>query len=672
MAFDNTNFLETAAQANNGDFIFTNRAGTVDSGVQNAGSNGDWCEQSGGTASNGTGPGSNPPGRIGFIYTETSSPAASSTWAMRRSVSFDSTTQDVFLDLIYNLNAELTAQVFIEYATVSNPNETTDWTILETINSTFTDLWVSDTFDFSGISTTTLWIRVRVSSDNNFTNDIAFSTWREYSTDTGGGGGGGGAPTSGGTVHIGEWRGGTISNAPTTTFSAAPVLDSQIRNDDNVYSFNFGTSTLTLPSSGLSNGYLLIGAFEYEDNGNARATLNGKIIQTSGSGNILSAVTGGYCRDTSENRIYVRTWAFVDSPSAGSTFQFQWRSDDDLATGGTLRAMFEVISFYYDGVSLFQSTTPSLYGGTTPNQIQNLSTVIESAGATRAGNSVTLNNANKNYLVLGSGYVFGAGNSRTQRWIGLRQNSTKLDHMKGYFYLRNNNNDENGAMFTGIIPNGAGTTDIDLFSYTGDGVGAGQGGANINGSTPSAAEYYLAVIELNNVTSCVQATNGTVTTNINQPDFTDIPSFDTVLVNSGSYFTNVGANAGVTIEAAQDSTWLVGANISCAADQVAQTARFTGHSQFFRDTTLQNETFHGNYLRNNQGSQDTFGWSSNQLNTIQMTSGQTVKNTSRRLVGSEGGGDPTTQSGWVGTWALSIDSMVETPPSTNRRIISIT
>ena len=670
MAFDNTNFLESAAQANNGDFVFTNRAGTVDSGVQASNTSGQWCEASGGTVSANTGPGSNPAGRIGFIYTETSSPATSTSWAMRRSVSFDSTTQDVFLDLIYNLNAELTAEVFIEYATVSSPNETTDWTILETIASTFTDSWVSDTFDFSGIATTTLWIRVRVSTDNNFTNDIAFSTWREYSTDTGGGGG----STSGGTIHVGELRGSDVTGiVPDTTFSAIPnVLAGFIRNDGGVYDFDLATSTLTLPSNNLAEGYLMVAAYEYEDTSNGRAMLNARILQTSGTGSSVAPITGGYCRDTSENRIYVRTWAFVDNPSPGATFQWQWRRDADAPTGGVLRAVFDVISFYYDSASLYSSTSNALYGGTTPNQVQDLSTVVEGTGCSRVGNVVSLVNQNKRYLVLGASHVLGTGNSRTQRWVGLRENGVKQDHLKGYYYLRNNANSCTGAMFSGIVERQTASKDIDLFIYIGDGVANGEGGADIDGSAPTSAEHYLAVIELNDQTSCIQTTNGAVETDINQPVITDVPSFNTTLISSGSSFTNIGASGGVTIEAANSFSLLAGSNMSCAAENVAQTARFTGFATFYRNTTLQSETFHGNYLRNNQGSQDTFGWSANQLSVTEMTTGDTFKNTARRLAGSEGGGAPTIQANWHGTFAIDLDSMAEVPPSTGRRIISIT
>jgi len=186
MAFDYTNYLENATQANNGDFSFTDRAGNTGDTVKAANTAGEWCEENGSTTSSGTGPGSNPPGRAGFIYAEASTPAVSDTWAIRRTTSFDNTTQNVFLDLIYNLNIETATAIYIEYATVASPNETTDWTILETIYGTLTDSWISDTFDFSGVgSTSTLWIRVRMNDPAGvYTNDFAISTWREYGVDT--------------------------------------------------------------------------------------------------------------------------------------------------------------------------------------------------------------------------------------------------------------------------------------------------------------------------------------------------------------------------------------------------------------------------------------------------------------------------------------------------------
>jgi len=473
-------------------------------------------------------------------------------------------------------------------------------------------------------------------------------------------------------LHLGEWRGNVTNGiVPTTTFEAVPgALSFEIINTSNKYSFNYTDSTLTLPSSGLADGYLMIAAFEYEDTSNGRAMLNGRILQTSGTGDDIAPITGGYNRDNSDDRTYVRTWAFVNNPSASSTFQFQWRRDVDAPSGGTVRAVFEVISFFYDSVSLYSSNSTLLYGGITPNQIQSFTTVTEGSGATRSGNVVTLNN-NKRYLCLGAGHAIGSGNSRTQRWLGFRQNGTKIDYSKGYYYIRNDANSSTGAMFS-CITGSTGSTTMDMFSYRGDGVAAGEGGADNDGGTLASAEYYMAFIELNNNTNCIQYTNGTTTTNVGVASVVDLPSFNTSLVNnSGSYFTNIGANSSTTLEAAKDFTILSGSNVSSAAETVSTGVRFTGYAHFFRATTLQNETFHGNYARNNQGSTDTFGQSYNLCSTTPLTTGETFKIGAQTLSTSSGDSNHTIQSGWHGTWGIALESMP--PVNVNaRRIISIT
>lgn len=184
MAFDYTNFLEVDATVES-DFSFTNRAGTTNSLLAVRNTAGEWClETTGATASTGTGPTANPSGRSAYIYMESSTPAISTVWAMKRKTSFNASTQNVFLDLIYNLNCITGGQFYVEYATVASPNETTDWTIHSTINYNLTDAWVSNTFDFSAQTSTTLWIRIRATTPTtDFTYDLAFSTWREYGTD---------------------------------------------------------------------------------------------------------------------------------------------------------------------------------------------------------------------------------------------------------------------------------------------------------------------------------------------------------------------------------------------------------------------------------------------------------------------------------------------------------
>lgn len=183
MAFDYTNYLEVSSTMLD-DFIFVDRDGNTQTSIDDATPNGDWCRDTNTTSSSNTGPSGPPSGRAAYVYTETSAPSASDLWVMRRDTTFDSTTQNVYLDILYSRNIENASEFYIEYATIASPNDTTDWTILETISGTYgTDDWISDTFDFSSIETTTLHIRIRYNSTNDYRNDLAFSTWREYSTD---------------------------------------------------------------------------------------------------------------------------------------------------------------------------------------------------------------------------------------------------------------------------------------------------------------------------------------------------------------------------------------------------------------------------------------------------------------------------------------------------------
>ncbi len=130
---------------------------------------------------------------------------------------------------------------------------------------------------------------------------------------------------------IGKWTGGakTQGNLPESWTAPTNLFDTQARNDSSAYSWNASTSTITLPSSSLANGYLVVAGFEYEDTSNGRFNPQGTFALTSGSGNFLGAQTGGYNRDNSEDRSYIRTWAFIDSPSASAQIQFQWKGDAD-------------------------------------------------------------------------------------------------------------------------------------------------------------------------------------------------------------------------------------------------------------------------------------------------------------------------------------------------------
>ena len=231
-------------------------------------------------------------------------------------------------------------------------------------------------------------------------------------------------------------------NLPETWGAPASLFDTVDRNDGSIYGWNATTSTLTLPSSDLADGYLIIGAFEYHDTSNGRFNPQGKIVQTVGSGNVAGGPTGGYNRDTSEDRSYVRTWTMVDAPSASAQFQFQWKADADDATGGTERSEIQVIPLYYSNIGMYVSASAALYGGTTPNQVTGFTAVTESdtAAIQMTSNVITVKGDNKRYLVLGSQFFEGRG-GRTQRWHGLRIDGAIAHFAKAYSYYRSTSDD---------------------------------------------------------------------------------------------------------------------------------------------------------------------------------------------------------------------------------------
>ena len=298
---------------------------------------------------------------------------------------------------------------------------------------------------------------------------------------------------------LGKWSGGAIGSLAVPETWGAPngLFPTEDRNDSSTYSWASSTSTVTLPSSGLADGYLLVAAFEYEDSSNGRFNPQGKIVQASGTGTFVGGPTGGYCRDTSEDRAYVRTWAFVDGPSASATFQFQWKADADDAgaTDGTVRSEFQIIPFYYADIGLYTSTDHTLLGGTTPSVVPGWSGT-DGTNITISSNIVSVTGDNKRYLVLGSQFFEGRG-GRTQRWHGLDIDGAQENAAKAYSYYRNGSNDESGDLFTWLLETATATVTIEQTCYRGDGVANDQGGADADGSDPGVGDHALVVIELN-------------------------------------------------------------------------------------------------------------------------------------------------------------------------------
>ena len=456
---------------------------------------------------------------------------------------------------------------------------------------------------------------------------------------------------------LGRWTGGaqTQGNLPETWTAPNGLFPTEARNDSSAYSFASATSTLTLPSSGLADGYLVVFYFQYEDTSNGRFNPQMRAIQASGTGTFVSSSTGGYNRDTSEDRSYVRGFAFVDGPSASSTIQIQWKADTDDSTGGTVESCLDVIPLYYSDVAVYSSTDSSLYGGTTPNQVTGWSGT-DGASITLASNTVSLTGDNKRYLAFGSQFYEGRG-GRTQRWFGFREDGTKDDESKAVAYYRSTSVDEVGGFYSNIYETSTATVTLDHFCYRGDGVAAGQGGADIDGSTPSVGSHSWVVLELNDSAEVFKSGDSVGSQNISVTGPVDINAARDVAVNDSASFTKASDTA---IDAAVAMDALAGANVSVAQETVGVTSRWTAYSRFTVNGTEDDNTRHGNYLRNNQGSLDTFGWSANLLSFVSLSAGDDLGLSVQELAGGEDGGDPEIQPGWLGFWGVNLDTLQST------------
>ena len=454
--------------------------------------------------------------------------------------------------------------------------------------------------------------------------------------------------------------GSSVSVFPGTT-GAAPngLFPTTDRNDGSAYSWSSSTSTATLPSTGLADGYLFVANVEVEITHNNRLNVLGYFTQTVGTGTVVSFPGGGYARDNSEDRAYLTCAYFIDNPSASAQIQFQWLRDtgDGTPAGSVPRATLQVIPLYYSDWAGYGSTTNNLYGGTTPNQVTGF-TGVDGTNITMTSNQISVTGDNKRYLVIGGGYTIGHG-GRTQRWYGLEIDGSFDDAAKTCVYYRDTTNDISGGICSKIIETATATRTIELNAYRGDGVAAGQGGADGNGSTPTTSSYGLLVLELNDDCEVYYATDSTGGQELalTGPVDIDIASTTDIDFNDSASFTRA-SDIAVNAEVAMDA--LVLANISQArgAAAIGSGQRWTAHGEVTVNGAEQTDYFHGNYNRGNQGSIDTHGSSQNLINAVALVLNDDIGFSVQELSGTEGGGgDIETQAGWVGFGLINLDTM---------------
>ncbi|MEG9884117.1 MAG: hypothetical protein V6Z86_05785 [Hyphomicrobiales bacterium] len=456
---------------------------------------------------------------------------------------------------------------------------------------------------------------------------------------------------------------------PATWAAPSGMFPTQSRNDSSAYAFNDTTATLTLPATDLADGYLIVAAYEFEQDQDARFSGEGRIIQASGTGTFRSNPTGGYARDASEDRAYIRCWAFVDNPSASATFQFQWQYDNyqgQLPNAGVVRSEFEVIPFFYSDIGIYSSSSTLIYSGTTPLQVTGWSGT-DGTNITLTSNVVTVAGDNKRYLILGSQYYEGRS-GRTQRWGGLEIDGVQENAAKAYWYSRDSNSDQMGGMYTWLIETSTADVTIETFCYEGDGLLAGEGGSASTGANPTAGDHSLVVIELNDGAEVFQSIDETGLQTLRTAGPVDLNLFRTTDINFSDAVSWVRAsNTGMEAQKAMDA--LVGTNISGASFAVTDATRWTGTSELTVNGVEDTTTFHGNYLRNLEL---TLGWASNNLSFLALTATQDVGASVTELAGTEGGGNAQSPAGWSGIWGINLDTLPQQAVTVNVTGVSST
>ena len=468
------------------------------------------------------------------------------------------------------------------------------------------------------------------------------------------------------TIHLFRRTGGAVAVLPTTTWAdpTSPIFPTAVRNDDTRYSFDSANHTVTLPTGNLADGYLIVASFEFEDTSNGRHNPVARIVQTAGTGDFISAQTSGYNRDASEDRAYVRVWAFVNNPSDAAEFQFQWKRDTDVPTGGTVLADFEVTSLYYNNIGMYSSASTTQPATTTPTVITGFSSIVESDtnSIELVSNSPILRGDNKKYLFLGSYYYEGNYTNRTQRLGGLAIDNVMQDHIQGYSYLRNESNNLIGEFYSWIVRTETAAITLNNRLWKGPDTGTFPNyGCTVGGTATGANPLHtMVVLELPD--------DAEIFTTINASQ-QDIDVAGTRLALDVVTTTNFeGDSASFTraedrfVNVEQDMDVLCGANVTGGYASTS-TARYTGYAEFSKNNVGITESRSGDYGRGDQGTNDTWGWSANLLSFHDFLTDEDLGLQAGKIAGGESG-TVDVLSGFVGFWGINLQSTLPaTTPS---------
>ncbi len=468
---------------------------------------------------------------------------------------------------------------------------------------------------------------------------------------------------------IGKWIGENIAEFPQQNqpFESVPstVFPTQVRNDASV--FNKVGSTITLDANNDADGYIIRASIDYIATHNNRFTPNIRVVPTVNAQNadVLDSIAGGYSRQTSDNKTSTDSFTVVTNIIGSVTFQVEWRAEGTATIAGSIdRACLEIIPIYFDGIGLYEGTQNALLGSTTPSTQELNTTIVQSGGIQRTGNTVTLN-AQKRFLVLGCYFTDRSG-VRTQRWSGIAQDGIFLRDAMVNTYIRDSNNGKQGEVFTTLIETGVNTSDIELQVYLGDGIDPPSlGGAGFPSSIPTVTLASLAVIELKSGCEVFKS--------YDDLGGQDLGGAGDVVVNSARNNIFNNANSFIPVDDSNYKSVLnmdgfFGANIS-ASYQTASGTRLTRRLSISVNGVEDRTVSSTKFGRGSQGGQVTYGFSGNPFGFVNLKANDNIGVICKDVGNNV---NVSTRAGWAGMWGINLDTMNNgVDPRPDRRFFSI-
>jgi len=452
---------------------------------------------------------------------------------------------------------------------------------------------------------------------------------------------------------IGHWQDNAGSQMPSTSWAGLNFA-SQQRLDNSNYS-KTNDSTIKLASAG---NYLIVATVRY-GGGSNRMTPQGRLSLTTGSGSLFTTYTSGYMRDSSETDAWFKVYGVYHGGSANDEIQIQHRRDSNSSGTGTIvnTSDIQIVQLDYSNIGIYTDTSGgATLGGTSPNTLALNNSVVEtdSDAISRSGNTITIKNDNKNYLLIwGIGGVGGSSNNRTQRLGQLNYDGSSHLETRNYTYIRNSANNTTGMSSVDVIKTGTSNRTIKMECFRGVGVNADEGGALSDGDwQTSANQSGIVVIELNDGTDIFRSHDSTGVQSVNVAGtlngLRDVDISSTTLTKS--------SNTELNCDSASDL--FVSANLWLPRHNVGATARFTGYATVKVNGSETTVGRHGSYTRGNEGSTDAFGMAYNPSGIYTTSSDdEKISITFDKLSGTENGGDPRTQPNGVNFVAINLDTL---------------